>query len=142
MKEDEQERGVWRAREYGEKVGDYQMISEWREGHNVGPLPETVIPPLALVCERDGEPMAFACCYQSYGIGVCFLEWLITRPGLNLAEARLALEHVIRAIAACTKDTHALMFGYCVPALAREAKRNLGFKGHDVPHYKLFTRID
>jgi hypothetical protein len=133
---------VWRVRRFGEKVGDFQMVTGWRDGHGVPVLPETIIPPLALISECDGEAMAFAVCYQSYGIGVCFLEWLTTRPGIPLKDARVALEHVIRALAECTKETHGLMFGYCVPALAREAKRLLNFMAYDMPHIKLATRID
>lgn len=121
-----QESAVWTVRPYGEAVGDYQMITEWQKVHGRSALPETVIPPLALIAMLDGEPMAFACCYQSHGIGVAFLEWLTTRPGLSPATAREALGHVIGSIKECTKDTHGLLIGYCAPVIAREAEK-LGF---------------
>jgi hypothetical protein len=135
------ENTVWTIRPYGEAVGDYQMISEWRKAHKVPELPETIIPPLAVIAEMDGEPIAFAVCYQSCGIGVCFLEWLTTRPGLTATLAREALRHVIGGIEACTKDTHGLMFGYAPGQIAREAKR-FGFDVNSIPHMQVIKRID
>lgn len=135
------DKAVWSVRPYGEGIGDYQMISEWRRVHKAPELPETIIPPLAIIAECDGEPIAFACCYQSYGIGVCFLEWLTTRPGLRALQAREALAHVIGGIEACTKDTHGLMFGYAPGQIARESSR-FGFKVSSAPHMQVIKRID
>jgi hypothetical protein len=135
------ENTVWRVRPYGEGIGDYQMISEWRRAHKVSELPETIIPPLAIFSLADGEPAAFAVCYQSYGIGVCFLEWLTTRPGLTALQARTALGHVIGGIEACTKETHGLMFGYAPGQIARESKR-FGFEIGAAPCIQVFKRID
>lgn len=36
-------------------------------------------------------------CYESCGVGVAFLEFSITRPGLSLKEARLAVRKTIEA---------------------------------------------
>jgi hypothetical protein len=136
------DKAIWKVRPYGEAVGDYQMISAWREGHKVSPLPETIIPPLALIAEREGEPQSFAVCYQSCGIGVCFLEWLITRPGLTALQAREALGHVIGGIEACAKaNDYGLMFGYAPGNIARESKR-FGFQVTSMPHMQVIKRID
>jgi hypothetical protein len=136
------DKATWRVRPYGEGIGDYQMISEWRQAHKVSPLPETIIPPLAMVAEHEGIPTAFACCYQSCGIGVCFLEWLITRPGLTAMQAREALGHVIGAIEACAKESdYGLMFGYAPGNIARESSR-FGFKVGSAPCIQLLKRID
>lgn len=113
---------VWRVRAFGEKVGDYQMIVEWQAGHGRPAVPETILPPLALIAERDGVEVAFAALYQSYGIGVAFLEWITTRPGTSLADMRTGVCHIIGAMEACTRGTHGLILGHCEAGLAREAR--------------------
>lgn len=124
---------VWRVRRFGEKVGDYQMIVGWQVGHGKPAVPETILPPLALIAERDGVEVAFAALYQSYGIGVAFLEWITTRPGTSLSDMRTAVTHIIHAMEECTRGTHGLILGHCEEALAREA-RVAGFAvtGRDV----------
>ena len=131
----------WTVRPYGEGLGDYQRLCAWREAHEVPALQETIIPPLSVFAVLDGEPVAFASCYQSYGIGVCFLDWLTTRPGLDAAHAREALRHVINGIAECTKATHALMMGHCTQLIAREAGK-LGFVIGNENHLRVLKRID
>lgn len=121
------ENTVWKVRPYGEAVGDYQMVSGWRKAHDSPPMPETLVPPLAIISELDGEPMAFAACYQSYGVGVCFMDWFTSRPGLSLKMANEAIGHVIGAMKECTKATHGLAIGYGSPVIARATKR-WGFK--------------
>lgn len=95
--------GCWVVRGYGEKVGDYQMVSGWMEGRGMGMLLENLLPPTGIVLECDGEAVGAAWLYLCYGIGVAFWEGLVARPGLSMKEMREMLRHctgALRAIAA------------------------------------------
>src|SRR5207253_3124646 len=92
-------------RPYGTKTGDYQTVDAWwRARHGQGrPFPENLLPPLGIVAERDGKPVAALWAYQSAGIGMAFLEYAVTAPGQSFRQARAALgrllfgiEHLLR----------------------------------------------
>ena len=56
------EKTNWSVRPYGEVIGDYQLVSAWRDAHGVPVLQETIIPPLSVFAVLGGEPVAFASC--------------------------------------------------------------------------------
>lgn len=118
---------LYQIRLFGDAPGDLELVNSWRESHGAPPMPEAVVPPLAIFSELDGEPVAFAACYQSYGVGVCFMEWLATKPGMTLSQSRRAVGHVVDGLKACTRDTHGLMMATCSPGVARGAQ-HFGFQ--------------
>lgn len=91
---------VLHARVYGERLGDYQLVNGWWTARHGEPLHEGLLPPLGVMVEADGEAVAVLWCYECFGIGVCFLEYPITRPNLSFSLARrsmaVALEACIR----------------------------------------------
>jgi hypothetical protein len=137
----EQEEVVWSVRGYGEKVGDYQMVSGWMEERGMGRLLENLLPPTGVVVECDGEAVAASWLYLCYGIGVGFWEGLIAKPGVTLGMARLACGHCLGALKAVAKanDT-GIIKTYAKGALAMQAQCH-GFIRADEGLVSLFTTV-
>ena len=116
------------ARLYGEKLGDYQVVSGWWEARRGQPLPEVLLPPIGVIVEGDGVPVAALWCYQSVGIGVCFLEFLCTPPQLCPKSARRAIKMAVDACVMIAKAQGDYAYFRCIaePLLAREVAK-LGF---------------
>lgn len=92
------------ARVYGLKAGDYQVVNSWWRRHNESDLPETMLPPLGVMVEQDGKPIVALWCYECFGIGVCFLEWPCSRPGLDRKQATEAFGYALKACIALAKS--------------------------------------
>lgn len=88
------------VRLYGEEVGDYQLVSAWWRERNGDDLMETLLPPIGVIVERGEDALGALWCYECFGVGVCFLEYPVTKPGisggLGLRVMRLALEACIK----------------------------------------------
>jgi hypothetical protein len=108
-------------RVYGTGLGDYQVVSAWWQARHGQPFPETLVPPDAVIVERAGKPVAFLCCYLSYGVGVAFLEFAVTRPGLGFKVAREAMTMAINGCVALAHGRGDFSFFRCntVPAIGR-----------------------
>ena len=116
------DKAIWKVRPYGEAVGDYQMVSGWKQDRGLGILMENTLPPDGVIVEMDGQPVMAAWLYLCYGIGVSFLEGLITRPGLSLSTAREALKHCIGILKAIASENNiGIIKGYVSPPVARES---------------------
>ncbi len=106
---------------YGERLGDYQLISGWWQARHGSPLMETLLPPLGIIVERSGAPLGALWCYECIGIGVCFLEYPVTRPGMALVEARAVMSLAIEACIAAAKahGDYSLFRCSTLPAIGR-----------------------
>lgn len=143
MEVDATEAQACTIRKYGTKAGDFQMVSDWRKAHDYPVIPETILPALGVVAESDGAARAAAWLYQDNSVGVCFLNWLVTAPGLSPAQARAALRTCIDFL---TLRARELEYGFCIayaahPALIREA-RAFGFVEGARGVTELAKRID
>lgn len=119
---------LYQVRKYGTAVGDYQLVAEWRKAHGCDSFPETLLPPDGVIVERDGQPVAAAWMYLSAGIGVAFLDFLTTAPGMTPAQASEALGHALALLKRLAKQNdYGLMIGYTFPAMARCAEAH-GFR--------------
>lgn len=116
------------ARVYGLAAGDYQLVNQWWERHNAHALPETLLPPLGVIVERDGQPVGALWCYESFGIGVCFLEWPCSAPGLGMKEAARVFGYAVEACITVAKahGDNSIFRCSTLPAIARILPR-LGF---------------
>lgn len=88
------------VRLYGTQAGDWQTVASWWE-RTGGVFAETILPPLGVIVEHEGEPIGAMWCYESFGIGVAFLEFPCTKPGIPPGLAWRALswaEHSIVTI--------------------------------------------
>jgi hypothetical protein len=117
------------VRLYGEALGDYQLINGWWHARHKEPLAETILPPLGVIIMAGGEPIAALWAYECFGVGVCFLEHPITRPGLSIAQAKAALRLAIEACVQVAKShgDFALFKCYTIPGIAHVLPR-LGFQ--------------
>ena len=111
------------ARQYGIKTGDFQLVESWAKGHG-SEFIETVLPPLGIIVERGGAPVAAIWCYLSVGIGVGFIEWPVTKPGQSLRQSREAILFGIDAIMTAGRANDYGLFRLCtMPGAARVLER-------------------
>jgi hypothetical protein len=130
------------GRLYGEKAGDWQEVSSWWQGRGEM-FAETILPPLGVVVEQAGEMIAALWCYESFGIGVAFLEFPCTKPGIppGLAFRGLAwAEHAIITILR-SKGGHKLVRAFAQPRHA-VAMRRMGYQQDRESCIGFMRRID
>ena len=125
-------------RAYGLKTGDYQIVSAWWRARHGRAFPENLIPPLGVMAERGGEPVAVLWAYQPAGIGVAFLEYAVTAPGQSFKASREALGRALLGVETILrKDGYSVARCFCQPAMAR-ALRAFGFHGENGNLVKVF----
>lgn len=119
-------------RHYGLAMGDYQTVSGWYEARHGQPLAETILPPLGVIVEDEHGPAGALFAYQSLGIGVAFLECVVSRPGFSPAEAHAILGRCLEGIeAVLRKEDYGILRCFVESdALARALKRH-GFTGEN-----------
>ncbi len=130
------------VREYGAAPGDWQAVSSWWLGRG-DVFSETILPPLGVLVEQDGERLAALWCYESFGIGVAFLEFPCTAPGLPPGLAWRALstaEHAVVSILR-RRGQHKLVRAFARPQHAK-AMRRLGYHATEGTYHHVMRRID
>lgn len=107
------------------------MFSGWRASHGHPDIPPDILPRLGVVAVLDGEDSAAGWLYMDNSVGVGFVEWLVTRPGLMPSQARRCLSVVLTTLAVEAKTLgYGLLLGHCIDPLARVAVEHLGW--HDM----------
>ncbi len=77
---------------------DLPMLAEWWVSHDsLGPFPEAILPPLGVMVWDESGPAAALWCYECFGVGVAFLEFPVSRPGMGFKAARAAFEEAVKA---------------------------------------------
>lgn len=105
------------------------MFSAWSAGHKTAEVSPNILPRLGVVAVLNGQDSAAGWLYMDNSVGVGFVEWLVTRPGLSLADAKGCMAAVFDALAMCAKDLgYGLLIGHCHPSLHRIATRELGWQ--------------
>jgi len=122
------EREPLQLRLYGAGLGDYQELSSWWFERHKEPFPEALLPPDSVMVCRGGKTLAMLSVYLSYGIGVAFLEFAVTRPGLGIKDAREALEAALEGCIALahSRGDYSIFRCSTIPAIGRFLK-SLGF---------------
>jgi len=130
-------------RQYGEGVGDFQMVSGWLKGHDEEDrFTEVFLPPVGVIVEDAGEPVAVCWMYLAAGIGVGFIEWPITRPGLGLKRAKAALGAAFGALELIAKQhDYSLLVATTSKPLAHAMERFFDFQPV-ANRVQLIKRID
>ena len=112
---------VYTVRQY-EGGADYHMVNEWQRAHGSGPLSEVLLPPDGFISQEDGQDVAAAWVYFATGIGVGHVESLVTKPGLSLAQARIAIKTLVDFIwMHANQNNYGALIFHCVPAASRMA---------------------
>lgn len=116
----------WEVREY-DAARDAEAVASWWREHGNGPFPFSILPPVGVVVERDGEAVAACWLYLALGVGVCWLEHPVGKPGLAPFVLVEAFRHVVNALerVAAAHD-YGVMFAHAIPPIARVMGR-LGF---------------
>ena len=127
-------------RHYGLHTGDWQTVSGWYAARHGAPLPETLLPPLGVMCEDADGPAGVMFAYQSAGIGVAFIDPIVTRPQMAAEAAHAVLGRALEGIeAVLRKEGYSLLRCFTESeALARAVGRH-GFTG---TNRNLAKRID
>lgn len=130
------------GRLYGEKAGDWQEVSSWWEVRGSA-FQETLLPPLGVIVEVDGEIIAAMWCIEAFGIGLARLEFPCTKPGIPPGLAWRALAWVENAIVSILrgKGNHRLVEAYATPRQA-EAMKRLGYAVAGENYTRVIKRID
>jgi hypothetical protein len=115
------------------KVSDIPMLQGWHESRHGYELAAVLLPPLGFVVELDGVPIAALFCYQSYGVGVAFIDIALSRPGTSFLVAKRAFNLCLQAIILACDDTHKLFRINCDAAITRVLTA-MGFKRAPQPH--------
>lgn len=68
------------------EIEDYTQLDQWWKQHHAGAgaLPKAVLPPLGVVVEDEFGPAFAVWCYEVYGVGMAFLEYAVSRPGISM----------------------------------------------------------
>lgn len=110
---------------------DASMVAEWWDAREK-PFPEALLPPLGVVVCDDSGPAVALWCYECYGVGVCFLEFPVSRPGQSLSGVYRAFAYAVEAckmLAGKSVDPpgeYHLFRAFTLPPIARSLKR-MGF---------------
>lgn len=131
------------VRMYGEKVGDYQVVSGWWEARHGVPLAEVLLPPVGVIVEDHLGPRAALWCYECFGIGVCFLEFAVTKPRTNRLLATQALCMAVEGCVRVAKTRGDFSYFRCIthPSLAPSIEA-MGFMLADGDYKQLTLRRD
>jgi hypothetical protein len=107
---------------------DLPTVAEWYWTHNGGTLPRTLLPPVGVVVESNGEMVAACWLYMAVGVGVCFIEYPVSKPGMSMREVREAFSLLLATLQeiAITHD-YGVMRAYPAEALARLWGKDHGF---------------
>jgi hypothetical protein len=131
------------ARIYGEKIGDYQTVSSWWEARHGVPLMETLLPPLGIIVEDEKGPCAALWCYECFGVGVCFLEFAISRPGQSVRRTKVAMAMAVEACVRVAKTHGDFSYFKCfTTTMLANHIESLGFTPLGEPLKPLATRRD
>ncbi len=112
---------------------DFPLVAQWWRAHTGQQLQEAALPPLGVRVSNGGHPVAALWCYECYGTPVAELVFPVTRPGLNMGEARRAVLYAISCLIQAAGKGHVpearfSQFKLLSPAsLARFVER-LGFR--------------
>lgn len=109
---------------------DYPLAVEWWTAHQTTKAPvREMLPKLGLAADSErGEPHAFAWLFMDNSVGVCFVEFPVTKPGIGLRRARLAFDALLSGLKAAARAmNYGVMIAYTLPAIARELRARHGF---------------
>lgn len=123
----------------------YELLTAWWQAHGWNPVPLAILPRCGIWIEDDtGNPLAAAFLYmENSGVGVAWLEWMVTNPAIAPRKAYVAIGVITQAAreVALELDYGVLMTTCRQESLARTLEKN-GFSVTDrgVTHLIMFTK--
>lgn len=134
------------VRLYGAKTGDFQTVQAWADARGMI-FDETVAGPEGFICEHydehgEADPLAVAWLYPTAGIGIAWIDHLITRPGLSPAQATEAISHILNACKMRARDYDCgLVIAHTSPILAERAEK-LGWQVQNTNLVRIACRTE
>lgn len=111
---------------------DREMVADWWKTHRAEDFGTRPLPPLGIIVEREGVPLGALWCYETFGVGVAWIEMPVSKPGLSLRDASNVMAFAVFAITKLAGAGHEPRGEFTrfrvttPPAIARVLKR-LGF---------------
>jgi len=106
----------------------HTMVNEWREGHGQFAVHWSNLPTVATLATLDDEYAAYVGAFLDRSTPLAWLEWVTTRPGLSLTEARAATSAAIGALEhTLAKNGIEKVFAFVTQPLFRDAT-HLGYQ--------------
>lgn len=107
---------------------DYPTLEDWWNGHGSEALPEWVIPASTCIVMMDGEPVASGSVFPCNNNHVAFFHGMVTRPGLSMMDARLALFALQDGLDIIMRSGgHTLLLGTVSPGAMLRGAKMMGF---------------
>jgi hypothetical protein len=98
---------------------DIPTLCQWHEARHGYALAVQLLPPLGFMVTDEQGPLAALFCYQSYGVGVAFIDLALSRPGTSFKAAKRAFYLCLQAIILACEDTHKLFRVTCEGPITR-----------------------
>lgn len=114
------------VREYAK--ADWPVVSSWWDMHAHGAaLHEGLLPPVGILVADETGPLCACWLYMAVNIGVCWLEYPVSKPGLSLSEAKEVFRLAVQALEKIAKThDYNIMMAHTLPGIAR-VMRGFGF---------------
>jgi len=79
---------------------DYPLVNDWWQARHgaAEDLAAGMLPPLGAIVEDAEGPLCALWCCEVFGVGIGYLEWPVSRPGLTVARALGAFEFAIQSL--------------------------------------------
>ncbi len=124
------------------EITDIPTLSDWWQARHgaLADFPVEMLPPLSVIVEDEEGPCFFISCYESFGVGVAFLEYPVSRPGMTPRQTRDAAAFGIAAIKElagkrCNPPAEYVVFKAVPSESLFRAMSGMGFvKEYDCPH--------
>lgn len=81
---------------------DHPLINDWWQARHgaLADLPAGLLPPLGCIVEDHLGPCFALWCYEAAGVGVAFIEWPVSRPGMQAVKTITAFEKAMDSLIA------------------------------------------
>lgn len=109
---------------------DYEMVRDWWAGHGWTPVPLNILPKLGVIAyeakPEGNTDTAAAWLYMDNSIGVCMLEWTVTRPGCTGRAAVAAIQALTEYLTLAAREMNYFIMLTTAkqPSLCRLHERN------------------
>lgn len=104
------------------KEYDLPMVREWWRDHgHKDAFPERLLPPVGVVVQDDdGADIAALWMYMAVEIGVCWIEYPVSAPGLNIVQTKEAFHTAIEGLTEIAKaHDYGVMIAHTIGPIAR-----------------------
>lgn len=86
------------------KPEDYAEISRWWTQRRLAAVPKSILPKTGIVSEDATGSLAAAWVYLDNSVGLAWLAWVVTRPGLPGRRAPMVLQGLVGCCEAVAEE--------------------------------------